>query len=82
MDAPPLAERRFRHPLTGAEAILRVAVKPQPGSSWYEVKVAQPDGQKMVPGVMYATWARTREQARSIWAERERELRAAGYERV
>jgi hypothetical protein len=82
--APPLAERRFRHPSTGAEAVLRVDTKPQPGGEppWYEVRVMRPDGQGTVPGIMYATWARTRMQARETWAERERELRAAGYVRA
>jgi hypothetical protein len=83
MSAPPLAERRFRHPDTGAEAVLRVDTIPQPGGNppWYELRVARPDGQGTVPRIMYATWARTRGQARKLWAERERELRALSYRR-
>jgi hypothetical protein len=82
--ALPLAERRFRHPTTGVEALLRVDTLPQPGGDppWFQVRVVQPDGQAGVPGVMYLTEVKHRSWARRVWAERERELRAAGYERV
>jgi len=82
--ALPLAERRFRHPTTGVEALLRVDTLPQPGGDppWFQVRVVQPDGQAGVPGVMYLTEVKHRSWAQRVWAERERELRAAGYERV
>jgi hypothetical protein len=44
--------------------------------------VTREDDQAGVQGIMYATGARFREQAREVWRRRERELRAAGYERV
>jgi hypothetical protein len=82
--APPLAERRFRHPGTGAEALLRVDTVPQPGGepAWYAVRLMRPDGEGAVPGVMYMTEVKDRSWARRLWAERERELRAAGYVRA
>ena len=65
--APPLAERRFRHPSTGAEAVLRVDTVPQPGGEppWYAVRVTPPDG-GAVPGIMYMTEVKHRAWARRV----------------
>ncbi len=46
------------------------------------VKFTGPDGRSNVPGVLWGASVVRRESARQEWAERERELRAAGYERV
>jgi hypothetical protein len=80
--APPLVERRYRHPGTGEEAALSVRLVHPPGGPFLEVRVSRPDQEEIVPGIMYATWAKTREQAREAWAERAQELKAAGYERT
>jgi hypothetical protein len=78
---PPVATRRFRHPATGEEAILSVHVVHPPGGPFHDVETARPD-RSPVPGIMFSTWAKDREHAREVWRRRERELRAAGYERA
>ena len=45
------------------------------GQERHLVKVAREDDRTGVPGVMYATDALGRDQAREAWARRERELR-------
>jgi hypothetical protein len=79
---PPLAERRYRNPATGEEAVLRVGYAYPPGMRYYEVRVTRPDGTSTVPGIMFATWTRSRAQARELWAARAKALRSAGYERA
>jgi hypothetical protein len=78
---PPLAVRRFRHRQTGEEALLSVSISHPPGGPTHTVKVTRPDGITTVANIMYATEALFRDQAREVWAQRERELKAAGYVR-
>ncbi len=47
---------------------------------FYAVRVAPPDGRTAMPGIMWATWTQHLGRARELWAARERQLRAAGYE--
>ncbi len=79
---PPFTARSYRHPATGEEAMLSVRVHYPSGQPRFLVKVTRPDDRTNVPGVMYSTDPGTRARAREVWAQREHELLAAGYERV
>lgn len=78
----PLAERRFRHPVTLQEAVLGVYLVQRPGGAFHQVRVERPGDQDAVPGIMWCTEVRFRDQARRVWLARARELRSLGYERV
>jgi hypothetical protein len=62
--------------------VLSVRFAHPPGQRFHEVRVSRPDGKTSIPGVRFVTWAVKVEGARRLWAERERELRVADYERA
>jgi hypothetical protein len=79
---PPLAKRHYRHPGTGEEAVLSVGFVHPPHGPFLAVWVLRADGKAAVRGIAHATWVTDRARARRVWAERARELRSVGYERV
>jgi hypothetical protein len=80
--SPPLAECRYRHRKTGALAVLSIReIIPRSGApSWFEVRVARPNGAP-VPPLEPVTRAESRSLARQLWVIRAQALRAEGYER-
>ena len=77
----PFAWRYFRHQATGEFALLTVGVAHPPDGPFFAVIAARPD-RGNIPGVQWGEFVKDRDQAREIWRRRERDLRAAGYERV
>jgi hypothetical protein len=80
--------RRFAYPwfllLASTNAPQQVDAKP-PAEGFAErtrLPCTRPDGRMPLPGIPWGIDVLSRDQARETWAERERELRAAGYERV
>ena len=83
VSSPPLAECRYRHRKTCALAVLSIReIIPHPGApSWFEVRVAQPNGAP-VPPLEPVTRAESRGLARQLWVIRAQALRAEGYGRL
>ncbi len=75
----PLVERRHRHPASSEVAALSLQLVDQAaGRRWLSVQLERTDP-RTLPGVPYSVWLGTRAEAREVWAERVRELRAAGF---
>jgi hypothetical protein len=76
--------RAFRHPGTGDEAVLTADRIEGPGSEpWWSVSLdCDPGSPPAAAGLRTIVWCATPPQARRAFAERQRALRAAGYERV
>jgi hypothetical protein len=87
MPAPePLARRTFRHPANGREVALVVDRRGVAGGprelSWKIWLKDAPGSPPAVAKLRYMSVHETRDAARREFAERQRALRAAGYERV
>ena len=83
----PVARRAYRHPGTGHEVALvveREVVGPGDGEDpgWSVTLEGTPGWPAWMPKLWYMLLCRTRAQARRTFAERQRALRAAGYERM
>ena len=82
----PLARRTFRHPETGHEVALvvnRAATHGGPRELLWQVWLEDAPGSP--PGITrlrYLSTHETRDAARREFVERQRALRAAGYERI
>ncbi len=74
----------FRHPGTGDEALLTVNRIEGPGAeTWWSISLdCAPGSPPAKAGLRAIVWCRTRADARRAFAERQRALRAAGYERA
>jgi hypothetical protein len=74
----------FRHPGTGDGAVLTVDRIEGPGAEgWWPVSLdCALDSPPTKAGLWAIVWCRTRTDARRAFAERQRALRAAGYETV
>jgi hypothetical protein len=85
-DTEPLARRTFRHPETGHEVALvvdRAGTQGGPRELLWQVWLEDaPGSPPVVAKLRYLSVHDTRDAARRGFAERQRALRAAGYERV
>jgi hypothetical protein len=79
-----VARHAFRHPGTGDEAVLTVDRIEGPGAeAWWRVSLdCAPGSPPAVAKLRFMSGRETRDAARRAFAERQRTLRAAGYERV
>jgi len=79
-----VARRAFRHPGTGDEAVLTADRIRGPGDEpWWRISLdCAPGSPPAAAGLRTIVWCATPAQARRAFAERQRALRAAGYERV
>jgi hypothetical protein len=79
-----VARHVFRHPGTGDEAVLTVDLIEGPGAeTWWRVFLdCTPGSPPAKAGPPAIAWCRSRADARRAFAERQRALRAAGYERM
>jgi hypothetical protein len=79
-----LTYRAFRHPGAGDEAVLTADRIRGPGNEpWWPVSLdCGPMSPLAQAGLRTMMWCATPAMARCAFAERQRALRAAGYERV
>ena len=79
-----VARRAYRQPGTGDEAVLTADRIQGPGSDpWWSVSLdCAPGSPPAQAGLRSTVWCATPALARRAFAERQRALRAAGYERV
>jgi hypothetical protein len=79
-----VARRAFRHPGTGDAALLTADRIRGPGDEpWWRISLdCAPGSPPAEAGLRTIVWCATPPQARRAFAERQRALRAAGYERV
>jgi hypothetical protein len=74
----------FRHPGTGDEVVLTADRIEGPGSEpWWRISLdCAPGSPPAEAGLRTIVWCATPPEARRAFAERQRALRAAGYERM
>jgi hypothetical protein len=79
-----VARRAFRHPGTGDGAFLTADRIRGPGDeAWWQISLdCAPGSPPAAAGLRTIVWCATATMARRAFAERQRALRAAGYERV
>jgi hypothetical protein len=79
-----VTRRAFRHPDSGDEAVLTADRIRGPGDEpWWRVSLdCAPGSAPAEAGLRTIVWCGTRAQAPRAFAERQRALREAGYERV
>jgi hypothetical protein len=79
-----VTRRVFRHPGTGDEAVLTADRIRGPGDEpWWRISLdCGPGSPPAAAGLRTVVWCKTPTLARRAFVERQRALRAAGYERV
>ena len=79
-----VTRRVFRHPGTGDDAVLTADRIRGPGDEpWWRISLdCGPGSPPAEAGLRSTVWCATRTQGRRAFAERQRALRAAGYERM
>ena len=78
-----VVRRPFRHPGTGDEAVLAADRIEGPGAeAWWRIFLdCTPDSPPAKEELWAIVWCKARHDARRAFAERQRALKAAGYER-
>jgi hypothetical protein len=79
-----VAHLAFRHPGTEDEAVLTAdRIRGSGGEAWWRISLdCDPGSPPAAAGLRTIVWCATLPQARRAFAERQRALRAAGYERA
>ncbi len=83
MDHPTelVAEHRYRNEHGCDELALALYRLRRAHADWYEVRVTVHQGGRVL-GTDFAMMLASRDQARPVWAQQARRLRALGYRRV